>query len=195
MLAEQFAELGLGLERNKLVRLAPYDERWPLAFSKAQALIQSALAIPGLRVHHMGSTSVPGLSAKPILDLLLELPTLELLDQRQLALESLGFAYKGEYGISGRRYCVLYSQDASIGYLHLHGFASGHAEIGTHLLFRDFLRAHPGEAARYEKKKVELAASAARSEYTELKAPLIQELLQLARDWKKKEAEIFSNPG
>jgi GrpB-like predicted nucleotidyltransferase (UPF0157 family) len=170
---------GLGLARDGKVTLMPHNPGWAAAFEREAG----RLAGTALRLHHVGSTSVPGLCAKPILDILLTAPSLAELDGHRGRLEALGYAWKGEYGIPGRRYSVLYGPGQLRSYVHLHGFAESHPEAEAHLLFRDYLRAQPVRARAYEEKKLSLR-SLAREAYTEAKAPLIQELLREARGWR-----------
>lgn len=171
-------ELGLGLERGR-VALLPHDPRWVTAFLLLKKLFRERL--PSLAFHHVGSTAIPGIPAKPVLDLLATADTLDALDAHKEKLEALGFEWKGEYGIAGRRYCVLYDAQKQTAFVHLHAFAADHAEVEAHLLFRDYLRAHPERAKAYASLKEKLAAEVSREEYTERKAPLIRELLAEAR--------------
>lgn len=178
---------GLGLERGGGVRLAPYSSHWPREFSKEAHRIFEALKIPELQIFHVGSTSIPGLHAKPVIDMLIAIPALTALEERRPFLERLGYEWKGEYGIAGRRYCVLYDSLKSKGYIHLHAYERRHPEIERHLLFRDYLRHHPEAREQYEILKLDLAhqKGVPRSDYTELKAPLIGEILERAMLWKK----------
>lgn len=123
-----------------------YSGDWPEMYEKEAAQIRAALADVLVRCHHMGSTSVPGLAAKPIIDILLEVRSLDRLDARNAAMESLGYTPKGAFGIPGRRY---YPKGADKRTHHAHAFAAGDPHIEKHLVFRDYLRAHPLAAAEY----------------------------------------------
>jgi GrpB-like predicted nucleotidyltransferase (UPF0157 family) len=103
-------------------------------------------------VHHIGSTSVPGLAAKPIIDLLPVVRDLDELDLKRSLVESLGYSWYGELGITGRRYCALSDGDGSR-IAQLHFFTAESPQIVRHLAFRDYLRAHPEEARAYEYEK------------------------------------------
>jgi GrpB-like predicted nucleotidyltransferase (UPF0157 family) len=133
------------------VILAPYDSEWPqLAFRHAESL--RALGPALVTVHHIGSTSVPGLAAKPIIDLMPLVSGLADLDQKRPCIEALGYKWYGELGIPGRRYCSL-SNAAGARIVQLHFFSADSPQVERHLAFRDYLRAHPDAAAAYEKEK------------------------------------------
>ena len=101
------------------VVLAPYDPRWPeLAAQHSERLLQSGSDV--IAVHHIGSTSVPELAAKPIIDLMPVVGDEAALDLCRIAVERLGYAWHGAYGIEGRRYCTLTdSAGARIAQLHI----------------------------------------------------------------------------
>jgi GrpB-like predicted nucleotidyltransferase (UPF0157 family) len=103
-------------------------------------------------VRHIGSTSVPGLAAKPILDLMPLVTDLGELDQRRAVLEGLGFDWHGEYGMAGRRYCTL-DDPSGVRVAQLHCFQTTSLEAVRHLAFRDYLRAHPDVAQAYAREK------------------------------------------
>lgn len=101
-----------------------------------------------VRVHHIGSTSIPGQLAKPILDLIPVVTSLEELDAAQGRLAAIGYAWWGEYGLPGRRYCTLDAADRRL--VQLHCYAEGSREIVRHVAFRDYLRGRPDLIAEYE---------------------------------------------
>ena len=103
-------------------------------------------------VHHIGSTSVPGLAAKPIIDLMPLVTSLADLDRKRPAVEALGYIWHGELGIERRRYCTLSSEDG-IRLVQLHFFTANCAEVERHVAFRDYLRACPEAARAYENEK------------------------------------------
>jgi GrpB-like predicted nucleotidyltransferase (UPF0157 family) len=105
--------------------------------------------------HHIGSTAVPGLRAKPIIDILLEVSSLPELDERADRLEKLGYEAMGEFGIPGRRY---FRKGRSARTHHIHAFKRGDTHIRRHLAFRDYLIAHAEIAAQYGRLKAGLAA-------------------------------------
>lgn len=103
-------------------------------------------------VHHIGSTSVPGLAAKPIIDLMPLVTSLAALDAERGRLEALGYDWHGEFGIAGRRYCTL-CDAAGIRLVHAHFFSADSPEVERHIAFRDYLRAHQAAARAYEQEK------------------------------------------
>jgi GrpB-like predicted nucleotidyltransferase (UPF0157 family)/predicted N-acetyltransferase YhbS len=191
-IVQTLKKLNLGLTRDDTVELKSCFQDWQKAFKIESERIQSALNDPGLKLHHIGSTSIPSILAKPILDILIEAPSVDAFDQHRQALELLGYEYKGEYGISGRRYCVLYNNEKTIGYVHIHSFAAGHPEIENHLLFRDYLTTFPERAAAYQALKLDLLNQTGmnRAKYTELKSDLIKALLTRPRFGKSMNIEI-----
>ncbi|WP_367278178.1 GrpB family protein [uncultured Photobacterium sp.] len=108
-----------------------------------------------ITLHHIGSTLVPGLSAKPTIDILAEVDDLFYFDQVSQKLELLEYEGKGEFGISGRRYFKKGSERHSY---HLHVFASGDSNIHRHICFRNYLVAHPEVAKEYGELKKKIAA-------------------------------------
>lgn len=179
---EQF---DLGLVRDGSVVLKPHNKLWDGAFAFESNRLAKQIGNKGFLIHHVGSTSVATISAKPILDLLLSVPSLTELDESRGAFETLGYEYKGEYGIPGRRYCVLYNTEKTKGYIHLHAFQNDHVEVSQHLLFRDYLRAFPDVAKQYEDLKQNLLVSnTSRSNYSEAKTPFIANILKQAEKWR-----------
>ncbi len=133
------------------VILAAYNPEWPrMAASHAERLrvIGSSLVI----VYHIGSTSVPGLAAKPIIDLMPLVTDLADLDRQRRHVEALGYIWHGEFGISGRRFCTL-SDEAGLRVVQLHFFKVDSPDAGRHIAFRDYLRVHPEVAGAYENEK------------------------------------------
>ena len=133
------------------VVLSPYDPKWP---ARAEALSKklSALGPYLLKTHHIGSTSVPGLVAKPIIDMMAVVTDLQTLDQNRSQVEGLGFKWHGEFGIAGRRFCTLATEEGAR-VSHLHFFQKDSLHVGANLLFRDYLRTHPAAARAYEREK------------------------------------------
>jgi GrpB-like predicted nucleotidyltransferase (UPF0157 family) len=103
-------------------------------------------------VHHIGSISVPGLIAKPIIDLMPLVTDLAGLDRERRCVEALGYNWHGELGISGRRYCTL-SDEAGVRIVQLHFFTADSPHVERHIALRDYLRAHPEAARAYAKEK------------------------------------------
>jgi GrpB-like predicted nucleotidyltransferase (UPF0157 family) len=133
------------------VFLSPYNPDWPrIAGDHAERL--RVLGSILVTVHHIGSTSVPGLAAKPIIDLMPVVTDLDALDHERWRVVALGYDWHGELGIPGRRYCKL-SDAAGSRIAQLHFFETNSPHVGRHIAFRDYLRAHPEAAGEYEKEK------------------------------------------
>jgi GrpB-like predicted nucleotidyltransferase (UPF0157 family) len=164
------------------VRIADYDSRWSSMFEEARAEILAACGPSLVAVEHIGSTSVRGLGAKPIIDIMAAVGRLD--DARQLIepLAALGYEYVPEHEASlpDRRFFRRGLRGA--GTHHLHVVELGSREWRQHLLFRDYLRAHPDTAAGYERLKRELAATHAtdRGAYTAAKTPFIESVVERA---------------
>jgi GrpB-like predicted nucleotidyltransferase (UPF0157 family) len=133
------------------VFLAPYNPEWPhiAAMHSARLCVLGSVVV---KVHHIGSTSVPGLAAKPVIDLMPLVTDLSELDRERSRVEALGYSWHGELGITGRRYCTL-SDVTGNRIVQLHFFASDSPQVARHIAFRDYLRAHPAVANAYEKEK------------------------------------------
>jgi predicted N-acetyltransferase YhbS/GrpB-like predicted nucleotidyltransferase (UPF0157 family) len=138
--------------------LAPHHPDWPAAAARALAAVTGALGPALTAAHHIGSTAVPGLMAKPILDLLLEVRDRAALDLIGHAMAGLGYEAMGEFGVPGRRYFRRHDA-AGVRTHHVHAFVTGDPHVLRHLAFRDYLRAHAEVAAAYGALKSALAAT------------------------------------
>jgi GrpB-like predicted nucleotidyltransferase (UPF0157 family) len=133
------------------VVLAPYDDAWPEMAARYASILYT-LAPNLVAVHHIGSTSIPGLAAKPIIDLMPVVMDLSKLDEQTPQVTALGLEWHGELGIVGRRYCTR-SDENGRRLAQLHFFEAGSLNIARHLAFRDYLRAHHAVADAYEQEK------------------------------------------
>jgi GrpB-like predicted nucleotidyltransferase (UPF0157 family) len=138
------------------VTIAPYNLDWPRWAESEADRLSRILGTNLITVEHIGSTSVPGLAAKPIIDLMPIVNDLNLLDQQKTAIEALAYRWFGEYGIPQRRYCTLTHADGKR-IAHLHFFAFTSPDVQRHLAFRDYLRSHPDVAENYQKVKYRAA--------------------------------------
>jgi GrpB-like predicted nucleotidyltransferase (UPF0157 family) len=138
------------------VYLLSHDPRWRDDFIRESAVVAAALGELHVTIHHIGSTAIPGIAAKPVIDLIPVVRDVAAVDASNAALQALGYEPMGEFGIAGRRF---FRKDNAGGERshHLHVFQIGSPQIARHLAFRDFLRAHREYAAQYEALKLRLA--------------------------------------
>jgi len=198
----------------------PYDPNWPRLYEQEIALLTpifessngvssgnseslaeqeygNSKGLASLVIwHHIGSTSVPALAAKPIIDIILEVPEIEKLGsaERQdtdslkdgslaFALHKLGYEHMGEYNLPGRRY--FRKLDGVRLLVHIHAYQIGNPEITRHLAFRDYLRAHPDVANQYASIKLALVAKFPDNprNYQTAKDTYVEEAERIALDW------------
>jgi GrpB-like predicted nucleotidyltransferase (UPF0157 family) len=162
------------------VRLVPYDSTWPLEFAAEADRIERACAGLELRLEHIGSTSIPGIAAKPVIDILGGRPGNVAGSAYVAAFKQLGYEHKGAYGIPGRNY--FRKGIPRTHHVHLVSWSSDLWR--DHLLFRDYLRAHPEIAREYETIKRELAGMYLqdKEKYTDAKGPFVRSIVRRARE-------------
>lgn len=138
------------------VEVVLHDPNWRSAFETESKLIALALGENVVAIHHIGSTAIPQIHAKPIVDMLVEVKDLLKIDTYSSEMEALGYQAMGEFGIPGRRF-FRKGNEAGIRTHHLHGFEVNSAQIERHLAFRNYMISHPEEAQQYSELKRELA--------------------------------------
>src|SRR5829696_2510486 len=160
------------------VVVLPYDVRWPELFRLERDRLAGIFGERATGIEHIGSTAVPGLAAKGIVDILLGLRALELRPENLDAMTQLGYVYRGELGIPGRHFF----QKGAPPTHHVHAVAHGSVEWLKHVHFRDHLHTHPEDALSYAKLKRDLAARYPddRDAYTEGKSPFVAAVLRRA---------------
>ncbi len=136
----------------KIIEVVPYNSDWPLAFEAEAAKIKEALRESCIEVHHIGSTSVPGLIAKPKIDII---SVVQSLDNATSAFESLGYQYRKEHEMPFR----LYFTKKIATHINLHVYEEHNPEIELNILFRDFLRNCQTSCAEYASLKKNLLAN------------------------------------
>jgi GrpB-like predicted nucleotidyltransferase (UPF0157 family) len=173
----------MAMMRN--IVIVTYDPCWPARFAEESALISGVFAACMIGIHHIGSTAVPGLPAKPIIDMLLVVENIVDVDRRNDEMMRLGYEAKGEMGISGRRYFTKGKDEARTH--HLHTFESNNPAVEKHVDFRDYLIEHPEEAENYGKLKKELSEKHRNDieSYMAGKDPFIKEILARAVIWRQ----------
>ncbi len=171
------------------VEVVPHDPEWRDAFEAETKHVAVALSENVVAIHHIGSTAIPDIYAKPILDLLVEVSDITEVDGQSSAMESLGYEVMGEYGIPGRRYFRKDNQQG-IRTHHIHAFETGSAEVERHLAFRDYMIAHPVDAQRYSELKRKLAEEHPQNidGYMDGKDGFIKEMDRRATQWRTSQA-------
>jgi len=167
-----------------MVRPVAHDPSWSRKFEGEAARIGAALGGAATAIHHIGSTAIPGIFAKPIIDILVEAPSVEAVDEKTASMEALGYEAKGEFGIPGRRY-FRKNDEAGIRQFHVHAFAADSEGVVRHLAFRDYLRSHPDAAQEYSQLKRELAERYPTDDeaYMDGKDPFIKVTQRAALAW------------
>ncbi|BCX47718.1 dephospho-CoA kinase [Haloferula helveola] len=168
------------------VVIVPHDPEWAEAFASEARRIRMALGAVVVEVHHIGSTAIPGMPAKPIIDMLLEVRSLDDLDGATAALEAAGYEAMGEFGIPGRRY---FRKDSAAGVRthQIHAFEQGSVGCERHLAFRDYMIDHPDAARAYGLLKRQLVEAHAGDleAYIDGKDAFVKEHEAMAIGWKK----------
>ncbi len=167
------------------VRVVPHDPRWTDEFKREAQRLRAVFGENLVEVHHIGSTAVPGLAAKPIVDVLPVVRDIHLVDALNDDMTTLGYTARGEFGLPGRRY---FTRDENGARTHnVHVYEAGNPEIERHLAFRDYMISHPGEARAYGRLKEELAKRFPTDfeAYMDGKDAFIQEREGRALAWKK----------
>jgi len=136
-----------------MINLVPYNSDWPNLFKEEASKIKLALGNNCIIVHHIGSTAVPGLASKPIIDMLPVVKNILEVRKNILAMQNLGYEFKGEYGIPFRQYFI---KGNPVRLFNVHVYEQGNSEIDRHLLFRDYIRTHSKTREAYEALKLEM---------------------------------------
>lgn len=157
-----------------------YDPSWPRSFEAIRERITPAIGKFVTAIEHVGSTSIPGLAAKPIIDIDVLLRSSDDLPLAIDALNGLGYQHQGTLGIPGRDAFLAPSHDVRH---HLYVCSPGTPEFERHIIFRDYLRRHPKEAAEYVRLKRNLSGrfSIDHEAYTDAKTEFIEGILRRAR--------------
>jgi len=174
---------------GRIIEVVDYDPVWIAAFEREAAILNGVFGQRVVEVQHIGSTAVPGLAAKPIIDILVVLDHTDDINRFDRAMEGAGYRVRGECldapvpGTPGRFY---FSKETNgVHSHHVHVCAKGHGEILDKLVFRDYLRAHDSAAAAYGELKRRIAAQYRFDNigYMHAKDSFVKSTLLEARRW------------
>jgi GrpB-like predicted nucleotidyltransferase (UPF0157 family) len=176
---------------QRRIYLVPHDPAWAGSASAHMAPVAEILGPRLVEWHHIGSTSIPGIHAKPIIDLLPLVTSVAEVDPLQGEFEAAGYNWYGEYGLPGRRYVNRDDPETGDRVTNVHIYAVDDPDVARHLAFRDYLRAHPDEAAEYSRVKVACAAehSTDINGYMDCKDATCKRIEAAALVWKRVKGE------
>lgn len=178
---------------SERIVIVPYDPSWPKLFAEVGQRLRNALQENAVRIDHIGSTSIPGLAAKPILDVQISVPSLGALDAFKNPLEQCGYIHRAGNPELTKRY---FRESPGERRTHIHVRCTGSWPEQFALLFRDYMRQHPTDCMKYAAIKYQLAEKFAnpheRPLYVEAKEPIIWEIMRKADRWSQ---EIGWQPG
>jgi GrpB-like predicted nucleotidyltransferase (UPF0157 family) len=170
------------------IEIVAYDPTWPALYEAEATRLREVFGPELIAIHHIGSTAVPDLPAKPIIDIMIVIRDIRRIAEFDVGMVGLGYRVRGEcldaFGTPGRFY---FSKDTDRVRTHqAHVMQLGHPEIEEKLAFRDYLRAHPQEAAAYADLKRRLAAENTQgiAEYIQGKDAFVKALSQRAMAWR-----------
>jgi len=153
-----------------------YDPAWVSAFEKLRGHLAKSLGLP-VTIEHVGSTSIPGAAAKPIIDVDIVVRSKDSVGRAIQLLSKAGYRHLGDLGITGRE---AFESPAGLPAHHLYVVVAGNSEHVRHMLFRDYLRSHPEEVRKYSDLKKSLARKFRdnRDAYTVAKTEFVEEILR-----------------
>ncbi len=166
------------------IRLSEYQMIWRAMYEHEVQLLQKLFAEDIIKFEHFGSTAVPGMLAKPVIDIICIVEDIKKIDCYNDRLRFLGYEAAGEWGIAGRR---LFRKGGDERTHHLHVYQDGNPHIDRHVIFRDYLIAHREEAEKYSnfKKTLEKKYDST-TEYSAAKKAFVSEMERRALDWYSK---------
>jgi GrpB-like predicted nucleotidyltransferase (UPF0157 family) len=179
----------MSMSETSVITIVEYDPQWPVAFAALRYVLATTLGALALAIEHVGSTAVPGLAAKPILDLGVVIASQARLPEAIQSLARLGYFHQGDLGIVGREAFGRHGPDVPRDGTgrpwpahHLYVCAHDSAELARHVTFRDYLRHHPEAVAAYAQRKRQLAHRFPhdREAYTQHKTEFIEAMLRRA---------------
>lgn len=171
------------------VIVLPHDPMWAGMFDAESQLVMRALGDNALNAHHIGSTAIKSVVAKPIIDMLIVVADINIVDACNASVRQLGYESMGECGIPHRRYFRKDNDDGKRTH-HIHVFSRGSDQIVRHVAFRDFMNAHSEWASLYSTLKSTLVDRYPNSieQYMEGKDGFIKHIDELAASWHSRSA-------
>ena len=179
----------MSVSETRTITIVAYNPQWPVMFAELRRVLETALGTIALSIEHVGSTAVPGLAAKPIIDLDIVIASSDCLSDAIQALALLGYVHEGDLGVTGREAFARQGHDVpwdgtgrTWPQHHLYVCARDSAALARHGAFRDYLRQHPEAAAAYAQLKDQLAHQFPhdREAYTQGKRGFIEAILRRA---------------
>ncbi|TFG11015.1 GrpB family protein [Candidatus Heimdallarchaeota archaeon] len=169
----------IGLKRG-IVELKTYNPKWREFYEQESKVISSQISDFLVDIQHIGSTAIPGIIAKPIIDIAVAINSLENIAKIIEPLSEIGFVYRGEQGIPDRHLFIKGGEELRTH--HIHVMHKSHYEWKKHILFRDYLLNHPEEVQKYSelKRRLEKQFKQDRESYTESKSEFIEGILEKA---------------
>jgi GrpB-like predicted nucleotidyltransferase (UPF0157 family) len=176
---------GRALHMPDPIEIVPYDPAWPALFHKIAYPMRQAFGRVALRIDHIGSTAVKGLDAKPIIDIQISVVSFEPITAFRIPLEQLGYIFRADNLELTKRY---FRESPGLRRTHIHVRRAGSWAEQFALLFRDFMRSHADEAARYAALKRHLAHQYRddRHGYTEAKQAFVWDIMAQADAWSQR---------
>jgi len=171
------------LNDKRIIEVVDYSKDWPELFQREVEKLREVFGELAVAIHHIGSTAINGIKAKPTIDIIIEVSDINKVDIYNKEMEALSYIPKGENGIVGRRY---FQKGQPQHTHHVHVFQLGDEEIDRHIIFRDYLNSHPHIAEEYSSLKEKLALKYKHDgiSYTEGKSDFIKKIDIDAKIWK-----------
>lgn len=172
-----------GVDEVRRMEVVPHREEWAIRFLEEKKKLKDIFGELALHIYHIGSTAIPNIHAKPVIDIMIEVSDIHKVDQLNEMMEDQGYEAKGENGIANRRY---FQKGGDNRTHHVHVFEKGNDEIERHLAFREYMIAHPEEAKRYSELKQQLSKEFLKDPigYTDGKDAFIKEIDRKAKRYR-----------
>ncbi len=169
---------------KRRVGVVSYNPNWKKMYKEESEKIKNILNDIIVDIHHIGSTAIPGIKAKPVIDILVEVKNIKAVDQYNNKMEELRYEVMGEHGIPKRRF---FRKGGNKRTHHIHIFQAGNEEIERHINFKEYLITHPDKGREYSKLKEKLVNKYAYDveNYTNGKSDFIKEIDKKAKLWWK----------